>query len=206
MARFEELLPKGHNPSYVFRGHKADIYEGGHRVPSLDRWPGKIRAGSKCDETIWLGDLLATLADMLDTKILDEAGEDSVSLLPALLGQKTTTIHDAVVHHSIDGSFAIRSKNWKLVFAPGSGGWSTPRPGQDDTSARPPIQLFDLDADIGETSNVQDRQPQVVAQLTAMMEKYAADGRSTPGKPQANTAPVDIWKAGKDAHRPLKKP
>lgn len=206
MARFEELLSKGHNPSHVFRGHKADIYEGGHRVPFLVRWPGKVKAGSTCDATMWLGDLLATFADILRKKIPDEAGEDSVSLLPALSVRQGATIHEAIVHHSINGSFAIRSGNWKLVFAPGSGGWSAPRPGQEDTSAQPLIQLFDLHDDIGETRNMQDQQPQVVARLTAMMEKCAADGRSTPGRPQPNTTPVDFWKAGKDAHRPLKKP
>ena len=203
MARYEELLPLGHNPSHVFRGHKADIYEGGHRVPFLARWPGKVAAGTKCEQTMWLGDLVATCAELLGKKLPDTIGEDSASLLPALLG-KSAPMHEAVVHHSVNGSFAIRSKNWKLVLAPGSGGWSAPRPGKDDTSTLPLVQLFDLEKDRGETRNLQAEQPQVVAQLTALLEKYVADGRSTPGEPQQNTTPVDIWAAAKQAHVPLK--
>lgn len=203
MARYDELVPKGHNPSYVFRGHKADIYEGGHRVPFLVRMPGKIPPGTKCAETIWLGDLFSTFADLVGEKLPDTAGEDSVSFLPALFGQKWESPRDGVVHHSINGSFAIRSRNWKLCLAPGSGGWTRPRPGIDDTSTGPLVQLFDLESDIGETRNIEAGQPEIVKRLTALLEKYVADGRSTPGAPQQNTAPVDIWKAGRDAHRPV---
>jgi len=206
LARFDELSAKGHNPSHVFRGHKADIYEGGHRVPLLVRWPGKVEAGSRCDEPVWLGDLLATCADIAGEKLPPEAGEDSVSFLPALVGRKLAASREALVHHSVNGSFAIRWTHWKLIFAPGSGGWSAPRPGKDDTSSQPLVQLFDLNADVGETRNVQDQHPQVVARLTALMEKYAADGRSTPGTPQSNTTPVDVWQAGKLAHEKLKRP
>jgi arylsulfatase A-like enzyme len=206
MARFDELAAKGHRPSHAFRGHKADIYEGGHRVPFLVRWPGRVAPGKRSDETVWLGDLLATCADLVDRKLPANAGEDSVSLLPAILGRKNAVAHDAVVHHSVNGSFAIRQQNWKLIFAPGSGGWSEPRPGKDDTSAQPLVQLYDLASDIGETRNVQAEHPDVVARLTALMEKYVENGRSTPGDKQPNTAPVDIWKAGKEAHQPLKRP
>ncbi len=64
-ADFQELAALGHHPSYIFRGHKADIYEGGHRIPLLVRWPDKIKAGSVCDETVCLADLLATCADIV---------------------------------------------------------------------------------------------------------------------------------------------
>ncbi len=128
-AKFEELVPKGHNPSYVFRGHKADIYEGGHRVPFLARWPARVQAGGKSDQTLCLTDLMATCADILDAKLPDHAAEDSVSFLPALEGKAREPLREAVVHHSINGSFAIRQGNWKLALCPGSGGWSAPRPG-----------------------------------------------------------------------------
>jgi hypothetical protein len=75
----------------------------------------------------------------------------------------------------------------------------------DDASKLPPVQLFDLTADIGEKTNVQDKHPEVVDPLTSLLEKYVADGRSTRGKPQPNTMPVDIWKAGKAAMTPPKK-
>jgi arylsulfatase A-like enzyme len=203
-AKFDELLKKGHNPSHVFRGTKADIYEGGHRVPFIARWPGKVKAGAKSDQTVWLGDVMATCAEVVGAKLPDDAGEDSVSILPALLAKAEKPIHEAVVHHSINGSFAIRQGKWKLCLCPGSGGWSAPRPGRDDVSKEPLVQLFDLSADGAEKANVQDKHPEVVVGLTKLLEKYVADGRSTSGKPQKNTTEVDIWKAGKDAHKPLK--
>jgi arylsulfatase A-like enzyme len=202
-ADFPGLEAKGHDPSHVFRGHKADIYEGGHRIPFLVRWPGKIKAGSKSSQTICLTDFMHTTADILQIPLPADAAEDSVSILPALFGKDRAPLREATVHHSINGSFAIRQGKWKLEFCPGSGGWSSPRPGQEDTSKLPPIQLYDLEADIAETRNVQGEHPDVVARLTALMTKYAADGRSTPGQPQPNTGAVDIWKAGRDAHQPL---
>lgn len=202
-ADFPALVAKGHDPSGVFRGHKADIFEGGHRIPFLVRWPAKIKPGGRSDQTICLTDFMRTSAEILGVKLPDNAAEDSVSILPALLGKDTRPLREATVHHSINGSFAIRQGKWKLELCPGSGGWSSPRPGQEDTSKLPPIQLYDLASDIAEERNVQAEHPEVVARLTALMEKYARDGRSTPGQPQANTGEVDIWKAGRDAHRPL---
>lgn len=202
-ADFPELASKGHNPSAVFRGHKADIFDGGHRVPFIARWPGRIRAGAKADQTICLTDFMRTAADILNVKLPHNAAEDSVSLLPVLLGRANAPVREATVHHSINGSFSIRQGRWKLEFCPGSGGWSPPRPGQQDTSNLPLIQLYDLETDIGEKNNVQAQHPDVVKRLTALMEKYASDGRSTPGQPQANATAVDIWKAGRDAHQPL---
>lgn len=202
-ADFPGLAEKGHDPSHVFRGHKADIYEGGHRVPFLVRWPARVKAGTKSDQTLCLTDFTRTAADIVSVKLPDSAAEDSVSFLPALLGKANGPLREATVHHSINGSFSIRQGKWKLEFCPGSGGWSAPRPGQQDTSELPLVQLYDLEKDIAEETNVQAEHPEVVARLTKLLEKYADDGRSTPGKPQSNNGAVDIWKAGKDAHRPL---
>ena len=193
-AEFPDLLAKGHNPSHVFRGHKADIYEGGHRVPFLVRWPGRVPAGTTSDQLICHADLLATCADVLDFDLPNEAGEDSVSILPALLGQDEQPLREAAVHHSVNGSFAIRQGKWKLILCPGSGGWSAPRPGRDDTSGLPDVQLYDLSTDIGETKNVQAEHPKVVERLTALLDRYVAEGRSTPGKPQQNAVAVEIRK------------
>jgi arylsulfatase A-like enzyme len=204
-ANFAELAAKGHHPSYHFRGHKADIFDGGHRIPFLVRWPGRVKPGSRSDQLICLTDLLATCADVVGARLPDSAGEDSVSLLPALLGKAKGPLHEAVVHHSVNGSFAIRQGKWKFELCPGSGGWSAPRPGRDDTSKLPLVQLYDLAADVGEKNNLQGKHPEVVARLTKLLEKYVADGRSTPGAAQKNAVAVDVWKAGKDAHRPPKK-
>ncbi|MGE3779214.1 MAG: arylsulfatase [Pirellulaceae bacterium] len=193
-AQFDELAAQGHHPSYSFRGHKADIYEGGHRIPFIVRWPEKVASGSTSDQLLCLTDWMATCADILKRPLPDQAGEDSVSFLPALRGDATEPLREAVVHHSINGSFAIRQGPWKLAVCPGSGGWSMPRPGRDDTRQLPEVQLFHVEQDIGETTNLQDRHPDVVARLTQLLEKYVADGRSTPGAKQANTVPVDMRK------------
>lgn len=191
-AQFDELLARGHNPSYVYRGHKADIFEGGHRVPFLVRWPARVKAGTESDQLLCLTDFMATCADLLGVELPVNAGEDSVSFLPALSGQAERSIREAVVHHSINGSFAIRQGPWKLALCPDSGGWSTPRPGRDRADDLPPLQLYNLSRDIGERHNVHSDNPEVVARLRELLEKYVANGRSTPGPPQKNAVTIRI--------------
>ncbi|WP_374018874.1 arylsulfatase [Paenibacillus thiaminolyticus] len=186
-ADYSELARYGHNPSYVFRGHKADIYEGGHRVPLLVRWPARIAAGTVSDEPVCLVDFMATAADVTGQTLPDDAGEDSVSHLPLWLGTDgTEPLREAIVHHSIDGSFSIRKGEWKLELCPGSGGWSAPAPGQEPPGS-PSFQLYRLSDDIGERKNVSDRFPDIVQELTALLTRYIKEGRSTPGAPQPNT-------------------
>lgn len=199
MADFSELESVGHNPSYIFRGHKADIYEGGHRIPLLVRWPAGIKAGSIVAETVCLSDLTATMADILEFKLPENAAEDSYSNLPIWQrGAETspgtaqpTPVRPSIVHHSINGSFSIRKGKWKLEMCPGSGGWSYPRPGEEPPGA-PVIQLYDMEADISERTNVQDRYPDIVAALKAELTTIITSGRSTPGTPQKNTGP-EYW-------------
>ncbi len=191
-ADLEELAGLGHRPSHVFRGHKADIYEGGHRIPLIVRWPNQITAGSVSKETVCLVDLLATCADILEDPLPDEAGEDSVSNLAIWKGaEPDRSLREATVHHSMDGSFSIRQGRWKLEMCAGSGGWSYPRPGEE-CEGLPPIQLYDLDADIGEQTNVFNQHPEVVERLQALLTKYVKDGRSTPGTPQENYG-GELW-------------
>ncbi|VGO18683.1 sulfatase family protein [Pontiella sulfatireligans] len=179
-ADFEELKMQGHNPSAIYRGHKADIFEGGHRVPFIVRWPAKVKAGTVCTDTTCLTDMLATCAEIVGAKLPADAGEDSVSMLPNLLGTATGSLREATVHHSVNGTFAIRQGKWKLIDAPHSGGWSTPRPGKDKELYKdlPLVQLYDMESDPGETINVQDQHPEVVDRLKALLEKYKNDGRS----------------------------
>lgn len=193
-AGFAALEQFGHDPSAQFRGMKADIFEGGHRVPFIARWPGVIEGGSTCDDVICLTDLLRTCGDVLGIKLPDNAGEDSVSILPNLIGTATAPVREAVVHHSINGSFSIRKGQWKLELCPGSGGWSHPRPGKDEVSGLPPIQLYDLTRDVGERRNEMSAYPGVVGELVALLEQFARDGRSTPGAPQPNEGQVDVWR------------
>ena len=182
-ANFKALAEHGHNPSYIFRGMKADIFEGGHRIPFIARWPGRIAPGTQCAETISLTDLMATAAEIVGEDLPPDAGEDSVSILSALLVEKRDgPLREATVHHSINGSFSIRQGKWKLELCPDSGGWSHPRPGAAGKPELPPVQLYDLSKDIAERQNVYAEHPEGVAQLTALLEKYRQQGHSRPLK------------------------
>ncbi len=194
-AGIEELQAAGHFPSGPFRGHKADLYEGGHRVPFLVRWPAKVEAGAVSDRLVGQIDLLATMADLLGQELPADAGEDSVSVLPALLGGEGGTPRTSLVSQSIDGSFAIREGQWKLLLCPGSGGWSHPRPGHHDTAGMPGFQLYDLAADPGETGNLAETQPERVARMKAAMEEAIAKGRTTPGPDLKNDVEIELLKA-----------
>lgn len=191
-ANYAELSRFGHDPSYHFRGHKADIFEGGHRVPFLARWPGYIKAGTANHQVICLTDLLATLADITGSVADPKTGVDSYSLLPAFLGKNKQAIREATVHHSVNGSFAIRKGPWKLILCPGSGGWSDPKPGSPETESLPPYQLYNLDKDPEETENLVEEEPEVVAELSGLLRTYIKNGRSTPGPAQENTA-AENW-------------
>lgn len=191
---FKELEAMGHYSSGVFRGHKSDIWDGGHRVPTFVRWPGKVQPGSSSDQLVSLVDFMATCADLLKVKLPPHTAEDSVSLLPVLLGTATASVHEAVVFHSINGSFAIQQGNWKLELCSGSGGWGLPKPGSPEARALPPVQLYDLTKDIGERTNECASQPRIVERLTKLLEKYMADGRSTPGPKETNDALINLWK------------
>ncbi|HEY4415097.1 MAG TPA: arylsulfatase [Verrucomicrobiae bacterium] len=191
-----KLEAMGHYPSAQFRGYKADVWDGGHRIPFIVRWPGTIKAGRHSEQIVGLFDLMATCADILHTQLPDNAGEDSVSLLPALLGTDTQPLHpdNAIINHSGgNGRFAIRQGNWKLELCPGSGGWG--RPG-DDAALReglPAMQLYNLHDDVGEKINLEGKNTQIVTNLVKLLEHYVTNGRSTAGSPQTNDVPVDIW-------------
>ena len=189
-ADFRTLKRKGHNPSYRYRGHKADIFEGGHRVAFVARWPAVIKGGTTSKQTICHTDLLSTVAEITGSKLPANAGEDSVSILPALKGIANKPLREATVHHSVNGSYAIRKGNWKLCFCRGSGGWSFPRPPRARRDKLPKIQLYDLSEDIAEKRNVQAKNPKVVTELTALLQKYVDTGRSTPGARQSNDRSV----------------
>jgi arylsulfatase A len=193
-AGIPQLEAQGHYPSADLRGSKADIFEGGHRVPFLVRWPGKVTPGSQSSQLICHTDLMATCADILDANLPDNAAEDSFSILPALLGTDKAPLHETVVHHSINGSFAIRQGQWKLSLCPDSGGWSDPKPGSKEARKLPRIQLYDLSTDLAESKNLQAEHPEVVTRLTQLLEQFIANGRSTPGPKQANDAEIQIRK------------
>jgi len=186
-ADFEILAEKGHDPSAIYRGHKADIYEGGHRVPFIVRWPGKIKPGSVSNKTICSTDLLATCADLTGISLKDNEGEDSFSLVPLFTDIASVEYaREATVHHSINGSFAIRKDNWKLIFCPGSGGWSDPKPNSEEIQNLTKFQLYDLENDPSEQENLYASHPEKVKELKELMISYLENGRSTKGANQEN--------------------
>ena len=191
---FANLEAKGHFPSELRRGYKADVWDGGHRIPFIARWPAKIQKGSSSNELVCLSDLIATCAVIVDTTLPASAGEDSVSILPLLLGEPFKPSREAVVHHSINGSFAIRRGKWKLNLCPSSGGWSDPKPNSSEANRLPEVQLYDMEKDVGERSNEAANHPAIVESLITLLQKYIADGRSTPGAIQKNDAKIEIWK------------
>jgi len=191
MANLTELASFGHNPSYIFRGHKADIYEGGHRIPFIIRWPEKIKPAGRCDKIVCLSDFMATMADYFGFELEDNMAEDSVSNLPLWMDPEAPGVRNDVVHHSINGSLSIRKGNFKLEMCPGSGGWSHPIPGEEDENM-PRFQLYDLENDIKETTNLIDKYPEVFKELKDLLKKYILEGRSTPGAAQKNDGAA-VW-------------
>ncbi|MCU0749095.1 MAG: sulfatase-like hydrolase/transferase [Akkermansiaceae bacterium] len=160
-------------PYPPFRGQKTTIHEGGHRVPFIVRWPGKVPPGSRCDQTICLNDILATCADVLNDKLPEDAGEDSVSILPALLGTASQPLREATLHQSQGRDLAIRQGPWKLVFLKNR-----------------KRHLYHLTDDPGETKDLAAKHPQLVAQMTQLLKQYIAKGRSTPGTQQPSSDSV----------------
>lgn len=191
-ANFDELATVGHDPSYIYRGHKADIYEGGHRVPFIVSWPKQVAKGTETNEVICTTDLMATCAEMVNAKLPVDAGEDSYSFLPVILKKEyQEPLREATVHHSIDGRFAIRKGNWKLILWPGSGGWSAPRT-LNELNGLPTNQLYNLGKDPAEEQNLVVQHPEKVEELKALLTKYVSEGRSTPGPSQKNDGP-ETW-------------
>ncbi|MCH7686871.1 MAG: sulfatase-like hydrolase/transferase [Planctomycetes bacterium] len=168
----------GHRANRHWRGQKADAWEGGHRVPYLVRWPGVVKPGSISDETICHTDLLATCADVVGASLPPNAGEDSYSILPVLRGEKLNKpLREATVHHSINGTFAIRQGNMKLILGLGSGGFSNPRTIKPKPNG-PKGQLYNLSDDPSEKINLYQKHPEIVQHLTALLERYKQSGSS----------------------------
>ena len=177
----------GHDSARPWRGLKRDNWEGGHRVPLIARWPGKIKPGSVSHETVCLTDVMATCAEIVDARLPPTAGEDSYSILPALLGDRTgQPLRRYTLHQAISHAMGIRRGPWKLLAHKGSGGNNYQRSSTlrkyslPDTDPQASGQLYNLDSDPGETRNLYSRHPEIVAELKAQLERCRASGHSTP--------------------------
>lgn len=177
----------GHDSARPWRGMKRDNWEGGHRVPLIARWPGKIPPGSVSHETVCLTDVMATCAAIVEAKLPENAGEDSQNILPALLGEKRQRpVRAYTLHQTISNALGIRRGPWKLLVHKGSGGNNYERSSilkkyrLPDTDPEAPGQLYNLDTDPGETQNIYSRHPDVVAELKERLERSRSSGRCVP--------------------------
>jgi len=168
-----------HRANGSWKGEKADIWDGGHRIPFIARWPGQINAGTVSDQLGCLTDLMATTAAITGTTLPKTAGEDSFNLLPVFQGKAKAPVRESIVHHSIDGMFSIRKGEWKLELGLGSGGFTKPAR-IDATPGGPQGQLYNIAQDPAEAKNLWLERQDIVKSLTALLEKQQSQGYSRP--------------------------
>jgi arylsulfatase A len=173
---YREMQAAGHPSSGPLREFKASVYEGGHRVPFVVRWPGVVRPGSECRQLVHQADLMATVAEILGVTLPANAAEDSFSLLPLLRGEDRP-VREHAVSCAASGIPGLRRGPWKLVMAA-------------DAQAGTAVQLYHLDDDLGESRNLAAEKPALVAEMRATLEKLIRDGRSSPGASQRNDVEV----------------
>lgn len=194
-ANFELLKSKGHDPSAGYRGHKADIYEGGHRVSLIVRWPNHIQEGRETKALACLTDLYSTLEEITGQPRKPLGGEDGFSLLPVLKGADSSG-RDTLISHSISGYFAIRQGPWKLCLSYGSGGWSAPKEAAAKKQGLPPMQLFNLQEDPAEQHNLVAQHADKAVALLKLLDQQVQNGRCTPGEPVPNDRKIKYLPKG----------
>ncbi len=194
---YDRVKRYAHQSSGELRGAKRDAWEGGHRVPFIARWPGRVPPNKVSEETICHVDFLATVAAILDEKLSDNMAEDSINLLPVLLGEKLSApLREATVHHSARGKFAIRKGDWVLIDAQsgddngvnGEPQWLKDQRGY--LAHAHEGELFNLREDLAQRHNRYADKPELVTELKALLEKYKREGRSTPGATQKNDVEI----------------
>ena len=151
----------GHSPNGKLRGKKGRIFEGGHRVPFLVRWPGKIKSGLVNHQLVGVNDIMATVAAIVGHRLPDDAAEDSANLLPTLL-DATRQVRQDLVHQSRSGEFAIRDGDWKLIT----------------DSKKKPTQLFHIGSDLAEKNDLYEKHPEVVKRLATKLKRQCQSSRS----------------------------
>lgn len=182
---WEQLIDAGHLPSGPYRGHKADIWEGGHRVPFVVRWPGKVAPGKSSNQLVCLTDIFATCADIVNGDSLpNNAAEDSFSFRSTLIESSNSAFRTNLVSHSVNGEFAYRNGPWKIVFKLPAKSLATSR-------GKPAVvELYNLDEDVSEEFNLAEEHHKVVTQLTNELRSVVHHGTSRSGPNQLNDVHV----------------
>ena len=183
------LEKQGHYCNAPYRGFKTSVFEGGHRVPFIVRWPAQVKANSQSDSTICTTDFFATAADATGSlkKVQANSAEDSFSFLADLKGNGKTS-RTSTIHHSGKGYFGIRRGDWKLILCAHSGGRDFPHIEIDKQLIKtlPLIQLYNLKNDPSEKNNLYNKHPETVQKLVSLLSKEITNGRITPGPIQSN--------------------
>ncbi|MCB1019623.1 MAG: arylsulfatase [Bryobacterales bacterium] len=168
---WQDLVDAGHKPSGPYRGHKGDIWEGGHRVPLVVRWPGHAAPQTSSSQMVSLTDVLDTCAEIAGAKPSGGA-EDSISFLPAVLGKANPAARTTLINHSNFGEFAYRDGPWKLVFRLGAGDLEKSR-GKATVA-----ELYNLDSDIAEAHDLAHDKPEMVKKMTDGLARAIAAARN----------------------------
>ncbi|MCA9174328.1 MAG: sulfatase-like hydrolase/transferase, partial [Planctomycetales bacterium] len=180
---WQDLMAAGHLPSGPYRGHKGDIWEGGHRVPLVVRWPSHVSAGASSSQMVSLTDLFATATEIAAAALPDNGAEDSLSFLPALLG-KGEGSRRSLVNHSNMGEFAYREGPWKLVYRMATKNLEQSR-GKETIA-----ELYRLDQDVAESKDLASTHPEVVTRLSDALGQLIQDGATRPGLSANNDTKV----------------
>ena len=177
-----------HDGARPWRGVKRDNWEGGHRIPMVVRWPEKVKAGTTTAQTMCLTDIMATCAAIVGAELPDAAAEDSFDLLPVLLGKQdeSAPIREYTLHQTISLALAIRRGKWKYLDHKGSGGnnygrtgpWGMKQYALPEKAPDASGQLYDMEKDPGETTNLYFEHPDVVRQLKGKLDEFVESGRS----------------------------
>jgi arylsulfatase A-like enzyme len=209
---YDRIQQYRHHSMDGLRGAKRDLWEGGHRVPFVARWPARIPPGTVSDETICHVDFMRTVAAILNIALPDHAAEDSFNILPALLGQKPPQpLREATVHHSGSGRFAIRKGDWVLIDAStgddngprGEPAWFRQERGY--TGHSHPGELYNLRDDLLQRNNLYGERPEIVRELKELLARLQRDGRSTPGPALTNDVPIGSGSGQRNAAPAAKK-
>ena len=181
---WQQLVDAGHLPSGPYRGHKGDVWEGGHRVPMVVRWPNRVAAGTSSSQMVCLTDVFATCAEIVAADLPANGAQDSFSFLPTLLGKTSDKGATTVVNHSNHGEFAYRDGPWKLVFK-----MSGLNPQQ--SRGKPTItELYNLDSDVAEQNDLAAKHPEIVKRMTNDLRILIERGTSRVGQQSANDTAV----------------
>ena len=181
---WKELVDAGHMPSGPYRGHKGDVWEGGHRVPLVVRWPNRVPAGESSSQLVCLTDVFATCAELIGGDLPRDGAEDSGSFLRSALNPTKLSPRESLINHSNHGEFAYREGAWKLVFR--MSGANLERSRGKPTLA----ELYNLDSDVREQSDLSGEHPDVVRRMTQQLVQLIARGASRPGQSGVNDTDV----------------